>query len=165
MDQGERRQSFILMIVPRQDGVHPVLSRRIIMTGQQLTAKHVEFQFGDFVEATQPPRSQTTGNSMEKRTSDAIYCFTSGSTQGGYWLYKLSKNQVVHRNQDALAHTSKTVIQRIKDIANKESAPEGLIFGDRNNDTTILDLEEEYALEELFDELLYRRQIGRASSV
>ena len=33
-----------------------------------------------------------------------------------------------------------------------ESAPEGLIFGDRNNDTTILDLKEEYALEELFNE-------------
>ena len=33
-----------------------------------------------------------------------------------------------------------------------ESAPEGLIFGKRNNDTTILDLEEEDALEELFDE-------------
>ena len=70
----------------------------------------------------------------------------------GYWVYKLSKNQVVHRNQAALAHTSETVIQQMKDIANKESAPEGLIFGDRNNDTTILDLEEEDALKELFDE-------------
>ena len=40
----------------------------------------------------------------------------------------------------------------MKDIANKESAPEVLIFGDINNDTTILDLEEEDALEDLFDE-------------
>ena len=122
------------------------------MTGQQLTAKHVEFQFGDFVEATQPPRSQTTGNSMDERTSNAIYCFTSGSTQGGYWVYKLSTNQVVHRNQATLAHTSETVIQQMKDIANKESAPQGLIFGHRNNNTTNLDLEEEDALEDLFDE-------------
>ena len=67
-------------------------------------------------------------------------------------INELSTNQVVHRNQAALAHTSETIIQRVKDIANMESVPEGLIFGDRNNDTTILDLEEEDALEELFDE-------------
>ena len=40
----------------------------------------------------------------------------------------------------------------MKDIANKESTPEGLIFGDRNNDTIFLDIEEEDAPEELFDE-------------
>ena len=76
----------------------------------------------------------------------------SGSTQGGFWVYKLSTNQVVHHNQAALAHTSDTSSQRMKESANMESTPEGLIFGDRNNDTTILDLEEEDALEELFDE-------------
>ena len=41
--------------VPRKDGVHPTLSPRAIMTGQQLTSKHVEFQFGDFLQAVQPP--------------------------------------------------------------------------------------------------------------
>ena len=138
--------------VPRQDGVHPVLSPRTIMTGQQLTTKHVKFQFGDSIEATQPSKTQTTGNTMDERTSDAIYCFPSGSTQGGYWVYKLATNQVVHRNQATLVHTSDTIIQRVEDIAHKESAPEGLVFGDRNNNTTILEYEEEDALEEAFDE-------------
>ena len=35
---------YCINSVPRQDGIHPVLSPRTIMTGQQLTAKHVEFQ-------------------------------------------------------------------------------------------------------------------------
>ena len=65
---------------PRVDGVHPVLSPRTIMTDQQLTKKHVEFQFGDFVQATQPPRAPTTTNSMDERTSNAIYCLLSGNT-------------------------------------------------------------------------------------
>ena len=128
---------------PRRDGVHPVLSPRTIMTGQQLTSKNVEFQFGDFVQATQPPRTPNSGNSMDERTSDAIYCFPSGNTQGGFWVYKLSTNQVVHRNRAKLAHSNDIVAKQVEAIAANENAPDGLTFGDRTGAATILDFETE----------------------
>ena len=130
--------------VPRHDGVHPVMSPRMIMTGQQLTTKHTEFQFGDFIQSTQPPRATTTVNSMDERTSDSIYCFPSGNAQGGYWVYKLSTNQVVHRNTATLVHMNDAVVEQVGRIAANEDAPIGLIFGDRDGikDATILDFED-----------------------
>ena len=133
--------------VPRIDGVHPVISPRTIMTGQQLTAKNVEFQFGDYVQATQPPRGQNTGNSMDERTCDAIYCRPSGNTQGGFWVYKISTNQLVHRNRAWLSHSSDVIAHQIEAIAANEGAPDGLVFGDRAGSTTILDFETEEAFE------------------
>jgi hypothetical protein len=49
---------------PRIDGVHRIMSPRMIMTGQKITSKNVSVQFGDFIQATEPPRAPTTGNSM-----------------------------------------------------------------------------------------------------
>jgi len=57
---------------PRRDGVHPTLSPRAIMTEQSLTVKNTKFQFGDFVQVTEPPKTNTTGNSMDERVSNAI---------------------------------------------------------------------------------------------
>ena len=128
---------------PRRDGVHPVMSPRTIMTGHQLTVKNVEFQFGDFVQATQPPKTSSSGNNMDEQTSDAIYCFPSGNTQGGFWVYKLSTNQVVHRNQAKLAHSNDVIAQQVEAIASNENVPDGLTFGDRTGKTTILDFETE----------------------
>ena len=138
--------------VPQKDGVHPTLSPRAIMTGQQLTSKHVEFQFGDFLQAVQPPGSQNTGNTMDERTSDAIYCMPSGNSQGGYWVYRMSTNRIVHRNQATLAHTGDTVIQHLDEIAINQSAPEGLEFGDRYNNITSKE-EEELEQQQHLDDL------------
>ena len=65
---------FLINSTPRSEGVHPTLSPRAIMTGYSLTSKSVEFQFGDFVQATEPPKTSNSKNTMDERTSDAIYC-------------------------------------------------------------------------------------------
>ena len=116
----------------RKDGVHRAMSPRMIMTGQRLSSKNVMFQFGDFVQATEPPRAPTTVNSMDERTSDAIYCRPSGNNQGGFWAYKLSTNQMVHRNTAILSHSTDIVRDQLELIATNEEAPDGLVFGDRN---------------------------------
>ena len=107
------------------------MSPRMIMTGQQLNQKNVEFQVGEYVQVTEPPRAPTTLNSMDERTSDTIYCRPSGNAQGGFWVYKLSTNQVVHRNSDKPAHSSQVIDKVIEDIAVNEKQPDGLEFGDR----------------------------------
>ena len=117
------------------------------MTGQRLSVKNVKFQFGDYIQATQPPKGQNTGNSMDERTSDAIYCRPSGNTQGGFFVYRIATNQLVHRNKAWSCHSSDTIAGQIEAIAINEGAPEGLVFGDRAGATTILDFETADALE------------------
>ena len=126
---------------PRQDGVHPTLSPRAIMTGQSLAVKNTEFQFGDFVQATEPPKTNATGNIMDARVSNAIYCRPSGNKQGGLWVYKLSTAQVVHRNKAKLAHSSDAIATQVEKIAEEEGMPLRISFGDRDGGTTILDFE------------------------
>ena len=75
---------FWITPTPRMDGVYPTLSPRPIMTGHPLTNKIVESQFSDFVQATEPPKTNNTNNPTDKRTSDAIYCRPSGNHQGGF---------------------------------------------------------------------------------
>ena len=116
------------------------------MTGQSLMVKNTEFQFGDFVQATEPPKTYTTGNSMDPRVSDAIYCRPSGNVQGGFWVYKLSTAQVVHRNKAKLPHSSDAIAIQVERIAEEEGMPLGISFGDSDGGTTILDFEtDEYA--------------------
>ena len=129
--------------VPRKDGVHPTISPRTILTGQVLTEKHVRFQFGDFVQATEPPKANNTKNSMTERTSDAIYCRPSGNQQGGYSVYKISTAQVVHRNSVTLANSSDVVAEQLAAIATNEKMPVGLNFGDRHGNATILDFDDD----------------------
>jgi len=71
-----------------------------------------KFQFGDFVQATKPPKTNATGNNMDERVSDAIYCHPSGNVQGGFWIYQLSTAQVVHQNKAKLAHHSTTICMK-----------------------------------------------------
>ena len=126
---------------PRSDGVHPTLSPRAILTGQVLTEKNVEFQFGDFLQPTEPSRTNATKNSMDERTCDAIYCRPSGNAQGGFLVYKLSTAQLVHRNTAVLAHSSDAIAEQVEAIAANEKMPSGIAFGDRLNNPTILDFD------------------------
>ena len=114
------------------------------MTGQTLTEKNVKFQFGDFLQPTEPSRTNTTKNTMDERTSDAIYCRPSGNAQGGFWVYKLSTAQLVHRNTATLAHSSNAVATQVEAIATEEQMPGGISFGDRYGNITILDLDDDY---------------------
>ena len=104
---------------PRSEGIHPTLSPRAIMSGHPLTNKSVEFQFGNFVQATEPPKTSNSKNTMDERTSDAIYCRPSGNHQGGFWVYKLSTTQLVHRNSAKPAHSSGGSYRRERENADR----------------------------------------------
>ena len=45
-------------------------------------------------------------------------------------VYKISTNQIVHRNKAWLANSTDVVTKTIEAIASNENAPDGLIFGD-----------------------------------
>ena len=78
------------------------------MTGHPVTSKNVEFQFGEFVQATEPSKTPNSKNNIDERTSDTIYCRPYG--KGGFWVYKLSTAQLVHKNLARPAHSNDTVL-------------------------------------------------------
>ena len=78
---------------------------------------------------------------MDERTSDSIYYRSSGNSQGGIFVYKLSTAQVVHRNTAAFAHSSDAVARQVEATATNEKMPMGIAFGDRYGNTMILDFD------------------------
>ena len=58
---------------PRAEGGSPnSVAKSDNMIGQLLTAKNAEFEFGDFVHATEPTRTINNKDSMDEQTSDGI---------------------------------------------------------------------------------------------
>jgi len=92
---------------------YKTLSPRAIMTGHPITSKSIEFQFGDFVRATDQVKTSNSKNTMHKRTSNVIYCRPSGNHQGSFWVSKLSTAQLVHRNSARPAHISDAVAKQM----------------------------------------------------
>ena len=46
------------------------MSPRAIMRRQSLTVKNIKFQFEDFIQGTEPPKTNATDNSLDERVSD-----------------------------------------------------------------------------------------------
>ena len=107
------------------------------MTRHPLTSKNVEFQFGEFVQATEPPKTPNSKNNTDipNKRCDLLQAIC----QGVFWVNKLPIAQLVHRNYARPAHSSDAVASRVEHIAVNENMPTGLIFGDRYGNTTILD--------------------------
>eukprot|EP00536_Pseudo-nitzschia_multiseries_P002311 jgi/Psemu1/5275/gm1.5275_g len=82
-------------------------------------------------------------NSMNPRAVNAIYLWPSNNKQGDFFVFDLKTARHMHRCSATLARITNTIIQRVRNIADKQSAPDGLTFGDRHGNTAILDLDTE----------------------
>jgi hypothetical protein len=130
----------LMNAVRRSGGVHPTMSARQIVTGKKLIIP--PFMPGALVYGVPGGSS----NSVEKmRTFDALY-LRPNDGGGGHFVYNISTKQrnsvprVIGLSGKAIPMTNE-IIKTINDQGAQEDQPEGLIFGDRNNLTTILDLE------------------------
>ena len=122
-----------------EDGVSATISPRELMTGYSLDAnKHTRYQFGEYLMA----HADETNNSMEVRADDSIYLRPSGNRQGGFFVFDLSTGRRVHRMHGTPAPMTDSVISRVEEIADAQDAPDGLIFGDSNNNQTMDDFDE-----------------------
>eukprot|EP00536_Pseudo-nitzschia_multiseries_P014537 jgi/Psemu1/39067/gm1.39067_g len=102
-------------------------------------AKHCKFQFGDYVLA----HDDTSDNTMNPRACDAIYLRPTGDRSGAMYLFDLNTARRIRRRTATGAHMTNTVIERVEAIAAKQNAPIDIMFGDKNAQTTILDLDTE----------------------
>ena len=119
-----------------EHGVSVTMSPRELMTGVSLDANtHGRFQFGEYVMAHQ----DETNNSLDPRALDTIYLRPSGNVQGGYWAYDVNSAHRVHRMHGTAMPMTDSIIERINSLG--KEYPEGIIFGDANNENTILDFD------------------------
>jgi hypothetical protein len=124
----------------RKGGVHPTMYPRQIVTGKNLIIP--PFTPGAFVYGVPGGSS----NSMEKtRAFESLY-LRPNDGRGGHFVYNIGTKQrysvprVIGMDGKAMPMTNET-IKTINDQGSHEEQPDGLIFGDMNNLTTILDLE------------------------
>ena len=130
----------LMNAVRRKGGVHPTMSARQIVTGKKLIIP--PFMPGALVYGVPGGSS----NSVEKmRTFEALY-LRPNDGGGGHFVYNISTKQinsvprVIGLAGKAIPMINE-IIKTINDQGTNENQPEGLVFGDRNDLTTILDLE------------------------
>jgi len=65
-------------------------------------------------------------NTIEERTIDCIYLRYIDNEQGGHQLLNLNTNKIIARRNLTRAVITKSIIQRVHDIAMKEGIPKGI---------------------------------------
>ena len=116
-----------LNVVPAKHGVSATLSPRTIMTGKQWDYnKHCQVQAGEYTQT-----HERHDNSMKVRTVGAIALYPTGNDEGSVAYMSLYSGRELNRNRSTPLPMTADVIARIDVLAAR--MPEGLTFGDRNN--------------------------------
>jgi hypothetical protein len=130
----------LMNAIRRKGGVHPTMSALQIVTGKKLIIP--PYMPGALVYGVPGGSSNSV---VKMRTSDALY-LRPNDGGGGHFVYNISTKQrnsvprVIRLAGKAIPMINK-IIKTINDQGTDDNQPEGLVFGDRNNLTTILDLE------------------------
>ncbi|GAX21402.1 hypothetical protein FisN_28Lu124 [Fistulifera solaris] len=120
---------------PPKDGVSDTISPRTLLTGQHVDyTAHCQLEFGEYVQT-----KEDHSNNMEPRAIGAIALRPSGNAQGGYYFLNLKSGERIHRYSWTRVAMPDEVIDRVHALARRSKNIRGLIFGDRNNHTTLLD--------------------------
>jgi hypothetical protein len=126
--------------VKRKGGVHPTMSPRQIITGKKLIIP--PYVPGALVYGVPGGSTNATG---KFRAFDALY-LRPNDGGGGHFVYNIGTKQrnsvprVIGMEGKGIPMTNE-IIKTINDQGNDENQPDGIIFGNINNITTILDLE------------------------
>ena len=135
---------FWLNSLPQQNALYSELSPRTIVTGQKLDFKrHCRFQFGEYVQT-----HEEHDNSMSPCTVGALALRPTGNAQGSFYFMSLSTGWVLNRICGTALPMPDDVIDRVHRMARRQKAHPGLLFGDRNMNTTYENEDEEMSDDE-----------------
>jgi len=109
---------------PARNGVSKYYSPRMILHKRNIDyEKHCKFALGEYVQAHTEP---SPSNTNEERTIDCIYLRYIDNEQGGHQLLNLNTNKIIARRNLTRAVITKTIIQRVHDIAIMEGMTRGI---------------------------------------
>jgi hypothetical protein len=130
------RITTLINSLPKQNGIHPIMSPREIVTGKKFRCPTI--RIGQYVQG------HTGGsNSTDlERSIDALY-IGRAENGSGHEVFKLSTKQPVSVNRVTIIPTSEATINTVNDIGEQENQPEGIEFSDLNGRITLQDFAEE----------------------
>ena len=141
---------FWLNSLPQKNGLHGELSPRTIVTGQKLDFKrHCRFQFGEYVQT-----HEEHDNSMSPRTVGALPLRPTGNAQGSFYFMSLSTGRVWNRLCGTALPMPDDVVDRVHQMAQRQEAHPGLLFGDHNMNPTYEEDDEELSDDEEDEEYI-----------
>ena len=109
------------------DGVSKFMSPRTIVTGLQVEFnRHCQLEFGTYTQV-----HEEHDNSMDSRTAGATALRPTGNAQGGYYFMSISTGRRLNRNNWSILPMPNEVIERVHNLARRQSANKGLLFMDR----------------------------------
>jgi hypothetical protein len=126
------RVTMLINSLPKQNGIHSILSPREIVTGKKFRCPTVKV--GQYVQG----HTGGTNSTDEERSIDALY-IGRADNGSGHVVFKLSTKQPVSVNRVTIIPTTEAMINTVNEIGEQERQPEGIEFADINGRVTLDD--------------------------
>jgi hypothetical protein len=120
---------MLINSLPKQNGIHSVLSPREIVTGKKFRCPSIKI--GQYVQG----HTGGSNSTDQERYVDALY-IGQADNGSGHTVFKLNTKQPVSVNRVTVIPTSEATIKTVNDIGEHESQPEGIEFFDLNGRIT-----------------------------
>jgi hypothetical protein len=124
--------TMLINSLPKQNGIHSVMSPREIVTGKKFRCPTVKV--GQYVQG----HTGGTNSTDIERSIDSLY-IGRADNGSGHTVFKLSTKQVVSVNRVTIIPTTEATISMINGIGEQENQPEGIEFSDLNGKVTLQD--------------------------
>jgi hypothetical protein len=124
--------TMLINSLPKQNGIHSVLSPREIVTGKKFRCPSIKI--GQYVQGNTGGSNSTD----QERSVDALY-LGRADNGSGHVVFKLSTKQPVSVNRVTVIPTNEATIKTVNDIGEQESQPECIEFSDLNGRITLQD--------------------------
>jgi hypothetical protein len=124
--------TMLINSLPKQNGIHSVLSPREIVTGKKFRCPSIKI--GQYVQG----HTGGSNSTDQERSVDALY-IGRADNGSGHTVFKLNAKQPVSVYRVTVIPTSEATIKTVNDIGEHESQPEGIEFSDLNGRITLQD--------------------------
>jgi hypothetical protein len=126
------RITSLINSLPKQNGIHSILSPREIVTGKKFRCPSI--RIGQYVQG----HTGGTNDTGKERSIDSLYLGLADNGSG-HEVYKLSTKQLVLVNHVTPIPTTDDMIGTVNNIAEQEAQPEGIEFSDMHGRITLQD--------------------------
>jgi hypothetical protein len=129
------RVTVLINSIPKQIGIHSILSPREIVTGKKFRCPSIKI--GQYV------LGHTGGsNSTDEERSIGALFIGRADNGSGHIMFKLNTKQPVSVNRITRISTTETTIEPVNAIGEQEGQPEGIQFSDMNGNIILQDFAE-----------------------
>jgi hypothetical protein len=129
------RVTMLINSLPKQNGIHSILSPREIVTGKKFRCPSIKI--GQYVQGL----TGGSNNTEQERSIDSLY-IGRADNGSGHVVFKLNTKQPVSVNRVTIIPTTDAIIKTVNDMAEQEQQPEGIEFSDMNGGITLQDFAE-----------------------